>query len=221
MAPMSNQRPSSAARARARPSLNRSAGAALALATAVLVGCSAAPPPTRTGFLTNYSSLARVSDTRMRYISPEMREYQSFIVDPVQMTSRTQRLKPEHRSEIAAYFTESLERLLKSRGYTVTDRAGSGTARVRVALTDISESTWWQKMHPASSLAGAGRGGAAMEGEIVDSVSGEQLAAVVQSGVGSQFTVGNYSTVADIKNVIDQWVKTAGDRFDEMQPAGR
>jgi hypothetical protein len=39
----------------------------------------------------------------------------------------------------------------------------------------------------------------------------------VQSGVGSQFTVANFSTVADIENVIDQWVKVACDRLDELR----
>jgi hypothetical protein len=190
-----------------------------AVGAAALTGCSSAPSTTQTGFLSDYTDLTSVSNTRMRFISPELKNYGSFIVDPVQMSSQKGALKPEDRAEVARYFRESLVTLLRERGYALTDRAGSGTARVRVALTNVHESTWWMKLHPGSSLAGAGRAGAAMEGEIIDSVTGEQLAAVVQSGVGSQFTVGNFSTVADVKNVIDQWVKDAGDRFDEMRAA--
>lgn len=53
-----------------------------------------------------------------------------------------------------------------------------------------------------------------------DAVTGEQLAAVVQTGVGSQFTVLNFSTVSDVKSTIDQWVKNACDRLDELRAAG-
>jgi hypothetical protein len=187
------------------------------LAGSAIAGCSSTPPLTQSSFLGDYSRLRPDGENRMRYRSPRLKEYTSFIIDPVQMRSRQGKLSPEERSRVAAYFRQSLSKSLRERGYNVTSTPGARTARVRVAITNVQESTWWQKVHPASSLAGAGRGGAAMEGEVVDSVSGEQLAATVQAGVGSQFTVGNFSTVADLENVIDQWVKTACDRLDELR----
>lgn len=64
---------------------------------------------------------------------------------------------------------------------------------------------------------GAGCGGAAMEAEIVDSVTGEQVAAVIRSGVGSQFRAFNISTVSDVKNTIDVWARDAGHQLDSIQ----
>jgi hypothetical protein len=186
-------------------------------ACTLIGGCSSAPAVTQTGFLSSYANLSEAGENRMRYTSPSLKDYSSFIVDPVQVSSEKATLSAEDRAKVAKYFRESLSKSLKERGYTVTDTAGAKTARIRVAITNVHESTWWQKVHPASSLAGAGRGGASMEGEVIDSVTGEQLAGVVQSGVGSQFTVGNFSTVADLENVIDQWVKTAVDRLDELR----
>lgn len=190
-------------------------------ACAGLWGCSSAPPLTRSGFLSDYSTLRTAGDNRMRYISPRLKDYSSFIIDPVQMRAKDGKLSAEDRAQVATYFRESFSASLRERGYNVTSSAGARTARIRVAITNVQESTWWQKLHPASSLAGAGRGGAAMEGEVIDSVTGEQLAAVVQSGVGSQFTVGNFSTVSDIENTIDQWVKAACDRLDELRGVAR
>ena len=183
----------------------------------ILGGCSSGPAMTQTGFLSSYSELAPDGDNRMRYASSELGNYTSFIVDPVQVSSQKGKLDPDQRAEVANHFRKSLSTELKKRGYEVTDTAAAETARIRIAITNVNESTWWMKIHPASSLAGAGRGGAAMEGEVIDSVTGQQLAAVVQSGVGSQFTVGNFSTVSDLNNIIDQWVKQACDRLDDLR----
>lgn len=191
--------------------------ASVGVACVTLAGCSSTPSTTQTGFLSSYEELAPAGTNRMRYASPELSEYSAFIIDPVQVSSQEGKLDAEQRADVANHFRQSLTSELSKRGYTVTEKPGARTARIRVAITNISDSVWWKKLHPASSLAGAGRGGAAMEGEVIDSVTGAQLAGVVQSGVGSQFTLGNYSTVADINNVVDQWVLTACDRLDEMR----
>lgn len=90
----------------------------------------------------------------------------------------------------------------------MTDRPGVGVARVQIALTDIAESTWWRKIHPVWRSLGAGTGGASMEAEIVDSVTGERLAAVIQTVSGNQFDFTAFSTLADVKSAIDKWAET-------------
>ena len=198
---------------RARRRLSFLAAAALTAAA----GCSSAPPLTYSGFLSDYSALARTSDRRMHYVAPAAHTYRSFIIDPVEADA--EKLSEDARAEIAAYFRDAVARVLTDSGYTHATGPGPGTARVRVAITSIHKSTWWLKIHPASSLAGAGRGGATMEGEAVDSMTGEQLAAVIQSGVGSQFTVLNLSTVSDIKSAIDVWAKDVSARLAEHRAA--
>lgn len=219
MGPMSMNRDAQTALGRRTPLALLAA--AIGFAYLILAGCSSAPSTTQTGFLSSYAELTPAGPNRMRYTSPELGDYTAFIIDPVQVSSQPGKLEPEQRAEVANHFRRSLTSELTKRGYTVTETPGVRTARIRVAITNINDSVWWQKVHPASSLAGAGRGGAAMEGEIIDSITGDQLAGVVQSGVGSQFTLGNFSTISDINNVVDQWVLNACDRLDELRASRR
>ena len=190
-------------------------------AVAVLVsllafGCGSKPPP-NTGFMSDYSKLKKADGERMRYTSPKLKQYSSFLIEPPRMLAKDGQLSAEQRQEVAKYFDTSLRKGLTAAGYTVTDQPGPGVARVRVALTAINESAWWMNIHPGTKITGAGKGGAAMEGEVVDSVSGEQLGAVIQAGKGGQFTLNPFSTIEDVKATIDEWTKTAVKRLDDMR----
>ena len=105
----------------------------------------------------------------------------------------------------------------------MTDQPGVGVARLRLAMTNIKQGKWWASIHPGSKLAGAGTGGASMEGEVIDSVTGKQLAAVVRSGSGDQFELDHFDRLDDIKDVINKWAKDAEKRLRELRenPAGR
>ena len=181
-------------------------------------GCASSPPP-RTGFISDYSLLERIDDSKARYVSPALARYQSFMVDPVQFRAVTDPpvLTPDERAEVANYFRDAFVIVLRDNRYTVTDRAGAGTARVRIAITDIKASVWWMNLHPGSKLSGAGTGGASMEGEVIDSVTGEQLAAVVKSGRGNQFELDTFNKLDDFKDVIDRWAEEAEDRLRELR----
>lgn len=189
------------------------AGSALLLCAAMLSGCATTPGLTHSGFLSDYSRLSAVDRGGMRFQSPNADEYRSFILDPVQVTVSGDVLNPEERAEAARYFFDQFERAFVDTGFAVTGEPGVGVARVRLALTDVAESTWWKKIHPVSRAAGAGTGGAAMEAEVVDSVTGEQIAAVIQAGKGNQFNLTNFSTLADVKSAIDGWARIAADRL--------
>ncbi len=187
---------------------------------ALLAACASRPEAKPSGFLSDYSRLAKVDAHRMWYASPRLAEYGSFIVDPVVFRSPPERLTPEQRADVAAHFLARVESLLKDRGLAVTSAPHEGVARVSFALTDIAKSTWWMKIHPGMRASGAGTGGAAMEAEIVDSVTGEQLLAAVQSSFGQQFDITAFSTAADVKNAIDKWAVQAGKHFDEVRAGG-
>jgi hypothetical protein len=191
-----------------------------AILVAALGGCAKSPEAKETGFLSDYSKLRPVDDKRMHYSSPQIREYQAFIIEPVEFRTPPKALNKNERAEVASHFRSRFADLVKKRGLTVTDTPGPGVARVRLAMTGVAQSTWWMKVHPVSRASGAGTGGAAMEGEVVDSVTGEQLGAVVQASPGNQFNFTAFSTVADVKSAIDKWVDQAGRRLDEIR-AGR
>jgi hypothetical protein len=188
------------------------------MGTMLAMGC-ASKPPAPSGFLEDYSRLSKADDGAMRYVSRQLGDYSSFMVDPVviRRKSADSPMKPEDAAEVARYFNYSLGKVLADHGYQITDKPGVGTARVRVAVTDVTQSTWWLNLHPASKLSGAGAGGAAMEAEVIDSVTGEQLAAVIQAGKGNQFELDTFSSVDDVKDVIDKWSENAGKRLDELR----
>jgi hypothetical protein len=188
-----------------------------ALLFALLTGCSSAPPVRQTGFLTDYSKLEKISPQRMEYYSPRLRDYNSFIVDAVEFRVPPTKLTPEERSQLAAYYRAKASDALQKLGLSVVSDPAPGVARIGLALTDIAESTWWMKIHPGARIAGAGTGGASMETEIVDSITGEQLAAAVAADAGNQFNLTAFSTVADIESAIDSWTVTAARRWEQLR----
>jgi hypothetical protein len=148
-----------------------------------------------------------------------LKQYSRFMIDPVEMRAKKDDLKPEQRAEVARYMREALEKVLQKGGYQIVAQPDLGVARVRLALTEVNDTKWYLNLHPATKVTGAGMGGAAMEGEVVDSVTGEQLGAVIQVKHASQFRLNAFSTINDVKNVIDQWVEAAGDRLKELREA--
>lgn len=189
------------------------AGIAVLLCTA----CASKPPLQETGFISDYSRVEAESESRLAYRSPRLAEYDSFIIDPIQIRVTGDKLSKHDRAEAAQYFHDKLVSVVADHEFSVTDKVGPETARVRIALTDVAKSTWWQKIHPASRAMGAGTGGAAMEAEVIDSVTGEQLAAVIQSGAGNQFNITAFSTLDDVKSAIDSWAHRAGRTLAEIR----
>ncbi|MGB7161141.1 MAG: DUF3313 domain-containing protein [Tepidisphaeraceae bacterium] len=191
--------------------------AAALLVACLVLGCAKKPPIKQTGFLSDYSKLKKVDDNFMRYRSPNANQYTAVIVDPVVFEVPPKKLSPADRAEVARYFRSKLIGALKARQYQIVDDVGPNVARMRVAMTDVANSTWWKKIHPVTKAAGAGTGGASLEAETVDSMTGEQLGAWIRSSSGNQFNFMAFSTVADVKSAIDRWASDFAKRMDDMQ----
>jgi len=189
---------------------------ALGCALAAMAGCASTPPPP-TGFLSDYSRLQKIESGRMRYIAPQLRDYSSYMVDPVEIRAAGDQIKPEQRAEISRYMHDALVRVLRDGGYPIATQPGVGVARLRVAITDIQEAKWYLNIHPATKVTKAGRATASMEAEVIDSVNGAQLAAAIRAGRGKEFELNPFSTIDDVKSVIDQWAKGAGERLKELR----
>lgn len=190
--------------------------ATLLVFVALVAGCASKPALTQTGFLSDYSQLEPVDSDRMRYESPAATQYHSFVVQPVQILVPAGTFDSDEQAELAQYFRQAFEDAIADSGYAIANSPGTGVASVRLALTDVATSTWWKKIHPVSRAIGAGTGGGAMEAEVVDSVTGDQIAAVIQAGSGNQFRLTNFSTIADVKSAIDGWARIAAQRLREL-----
>lgn len=183
----------------------------------LLSACNSAPAPTRSGFLTAYDALQTRSASRSDFTSPDLATYTALLIDPVEVRVDPEALPPDQAALAADHFHAAAVRVATEAGIPLTDTPGPTTARLRLALTDIAASTWWAKIHPAARVSGAGTGGAAMEGEITDSLTGTQLAASVRADSGNQFNLTAFSTLDDVKGAIDRWAADAAAQLREAR----
>ncbi|MFG0305743.1 MAG: DUF3313 domain-containing protein [Phycisphaerales bacterium JB040] len=179
-------------------------------------GCGASTPK-RTGFLSDYSNLTEASSTSFRYIGPRQttRAYTSFMIDPVTMLAYEADKPNPSIGELGGYFETTLTEALEPE-YPVVTEPGPGVARIRIAITNAKASKWFLRLHPVGMLAGAGMGEAAMEAEFVDSVTGEQVAALVEAQRGRRLELDAFSKYDDARDAIDDWCKRIRERLDEI-----
>ncbi len=184
-------------------------------------GCASTPEPI--GFLSDYSRLEKTGQSRMGFVSSQLNAYNAFMIDPVEL--RIQRDKPvlndEQKAEVANYFRTTFERSLREKNYKIVAASGPRVARLRAAFTDVKKSKWYLNLHSATKATGMGAGGASMEAEIIDSVSGEQLAGAIVSGKGNQFELDHFKALDDVEDVIDGWAKTLADRIEDLRDQAR
>ena len=171
-----------------------------------------------TGFLSDYSKLKEESGSTMRYLDEAaVAKYSGFIVDPIQtrIDNPDKALTDDDIADLTSYMYDKIVEAIKGAGDQVAYRPAPGVARLRIAFTDIGKSHP-NSIMPYSSVAGFGVGGASVEAELVDSLTGQQIGAVVQSKEGESkvpFTAMGDWTAA--KQTIDAWAKTLQKRLSE------
>jgi hypothetical protein len=119
-------------------------------------------------------------------------------------------------TDLTNYLHAKIVGAVQDSGNRVVYQPASGVARIRVALTDIDRSTA-ASLLPQAKLMGAGIGGASMEAEVVDSMTGEQIGAVVESKKGSKMPFANLGEWDAAKQVMDDWAKRFKKRLDEVR----
>lgn len=170
----------------------------------------------KTGFLSDYSQLQKESDSCLRYVNDEaLAKYSNFIVDPVVVHFHSEakskgKLTLQQLADLTNYMHSKILEAVQNTGKKITSQPATGVARIRVALTDMGK-TGAINILPQASLLGAGIGGASMEAEIVDSMTGKQIGAVVESKKGSRMPFANLGDWTAAEKVMDSWA----DRFQE------
>lgn len=136
--------------------------------------------PTRSGFLTDYSKLKPSPTHSGAFVerSEKLAAYSTFMVDLPRVLPRTTvRGMPIDEATAAALAAALKQEAIAALdvNFTVVDAPGAGVARLRSAVTQLAQC----ERGPGSQTLLIG--GAGVEMEIVDSISGERLAAVVES----------------------------------------
>lgn len=175
---------------------------------------------TTSGFLTDYSRLEKVSDTSLRYLKEgALGNYSHFIVDPVEVhfyegAKSKGRLTDQQLFDLTNYMHSKINEAVVASGNRLTYRPAPGVARIRAALTDINKTSLLNILPPASLLE-FGVGNVAMESEMIDSETGEQIGAAVEMQKGSRIPFTNLGEWTTARKIMDDWGKRLKKRLEE------
>ncbi len=173
--------------------------------------------PSFSGFLGDYSKLKPDPqfDDALRWANPNvsLAGYSSFIVDPVVVqfapNDEGTALSPDELKELTDHFRNEAIAALSEK-FKVVSEPGPGVLRIRTAITSVETTTPILNIHPAMKLTGLGLGGASMEAEAIDSVSGERIVAIVDSQQGNRMSIAEgLQTLGHAKQVMSYWVERA------------
>lgn len=208
-----------------RLGLLATAGATLAISSCATGGKSPS------GFLSNYQDLNTgfgTADAMTSYIKPgvDLKKYDSVIIDPVTTVVATPGISADVSDQLAEYLRQSLTSQMGV-SLKIVGSPGPKTLRFRTALTDVIEGqkagTPVTTVHNTAHATLTGTLGSAQvaafvshvsfEGEILDSQSGERLAALVDHRLGVKREATATTSWASVRSGINQAVIRLRDRF--------
>ncbi len=175
-------------------------------------GCAGVEQAEYTGFLSDYSNLQELEEGHLFYSAGKSGNYDKFIIDQVVLLFEPNEVDPHFSDdellELQEHFRKAVvEEFTRDNGYEIVARPGPRTARIRMGITDVKRTIGALNVTIYTKVTGAGIGGASAEGEMVDSITGEQLAAAVRWGGGSRVLRAGFTEMGDAKLAIDKWAK--------------
>jgi hypothetical protein len=197
------------------------------------------------GFLGDYSSL--VPDPKNGDLllyekdANVLKKYNKFIFDPVTIyllpEAQARGFDPDDMERLAKYFHDAVaDELAKSGNYEIVTTPGPDVAELNVAITNV-EPTGGKKNAAVTTATTAASvatvpgislavprlsiGKVSIEGEMLDSTSGDRLAAFVTSKGGRRWFSGfnAYKKWGDIEAAFRYWAKDFRKRLDEAHGA--
>jgi len=195
--------------------------AALLVSMSLIAGCAApVKEQAETKFLSDYSKLEETKEKAMRYVSPKLANYSTFMIDDVVLLYTPDSDKPvftdEEVDDIKTRIIGSLTAALSKDGaYKMAYAPAPGVGRIRIGITKLDATTGALNVIAAIKVTGAGLGGMAIEGELVDAMSGEQIAAALRWGSGSRVLRAGFTHTGDAMILAEHWAKDFRKRLDE------
>lgn len=194
--------------------------ATLLLAMLVITGCATpVKEQSYSGFLGDYSRLKPVGDDQYLFQSDRVSDYSTFMIDPVALLFTQDPENPQFTEEeiesITDHIVGEMTTDLTAAGYSVVNRAAPGVGRFRIGITKVDATNGAANVLIYTKVTGAGLGGIATEAEMVDAITGEQIAAGVRWGSGSRVLRAGFTKTGDAKILINRWVKGFIERLDE------
>jgi hypothetical protein len=192
------------------------------------------------GFLGDYSGLvpdAKNGDLLLyKKDANVLKKYNKFILDPVTMyllpEARDRGIDPDDLDRLARYFQDAITDELEKSGYEIVTDPGPDVLVLNVAITNVEptgrgKNAALKGAATAASVAvapGAGLlvprlsvGKVGIEGEMLDSTSGDRMVAFVTGKGGRRWFSGlnAYKKWGDIEAAFRSWAKEFRKRLDE------
>jgi hypothetical protein len=184
------------------------------------------------GFLTHFDQLDAgygTEDAVASFLNPEMdaRAYHSLMIDPVTTVIASTAVSPQVAEQLAADVQNALHAEFKQH-IPIVSVPGPGTLRLRAALTDVisghpEAGTPVTTRHIAPRETLTGKIGdeilasfiskVSFEGELVDSVSGKRLAALVDHRLGKKREATAATSWAAVRSGASMGAKKLAQRF--------
>jgi hypothetical protein len=213
----------------------------VALLLVGLAGCAVteqSKPDTmvKTSFLGDYSQLkpGTKDQALLVYFNPnaDWKKYHSVLVERVQVwDSPDSKVTPENEQMLSNYYYNALKQDL-SKNFRIVEQPGPGVMTLRVALTNPTTATpvlrtvsvvipQARLLNSVNNLATGSYafvGSAQSEGEVLDSVTLERLAAAVDRRSGG-LSVKNADVWewGDAKNAMDYWAQRIDQRLVDLR----
>lgn len=189
-------------------------GLIVIVVAAAIAACSTTPP-VESGFLSDYSQLKpdKYGNAGLRWTEVpgfDWKQYREVQLDPVLIyyhpSAKNRQIQPDDLKMLADYFREAVIAELQGT-YTVTTTPGPDVLRIRAAITDVvPASPGVNAVTTLVAFVPLDLGGAAIEVEFLDSVSGKQLAAMVERKKGSPVNLaGGFTELGYAKAAFREW----------------
>jgi len=180
------------------------------------------------GWMNDYDSLA-FNEERNAFLffnEDKRGTYSKVILEEVVIYSEKGEAGGQIAEESTKYLSEGLANLLASKGLAASD-PGPGILRLKLAITAVEKSKEDLKIYNFVPVAAVFRGAQAatgnvstyidamFEAEMVDSVSGERVAAIVAKGIEeTEKRSGDDLTFDDVKPTLDKWLAQYSETLD-------
>jgi len=218
--------------------VNRGFAALCLIGLAACAVTERAPPESaqQTSFLRDYSQLkpGTKDQALLVYFNPnaDWARYHAVLIEPVSLWSGPEKqISANDAQMLTSYYDNALKENL-SKNFRIANQPGPDVMTVRVALTDPTTATPVLRsisvVVPQARLLSSVKnlatgsyafvGSAQSEGEIIDSMTGERLAAAVDRRSGG-LSIKNADVWdwGDAKNAMDYWAKRTDERLVALQ----
>jgi len=191
------------------------------------------------GFLRDYTQLAKgkEGEAQLVYVNPQadFRKYTKILIEPVTIWDDAQTATiPRDEAQLLADDLDDALRLALRTNFTLVDRAGPDVLRLRSAITEAEGSRYVEdqvasrfdadvRARMASEPSSETRdfvGRAGVEGEVLDSLTGERLLAAVDRRVGAHTWQFKKNGWQDVQDAFAHWAERLRVRLVALRTKG-